>query len=232
MDVPTSEANEQIGNFMVSLELCDRNGDIVHAASRPAILGYRSSPVKFMQTMVRAVPLALGWMDERTQLDVRLMDSVYDRRFAPITVAKVMLSQPVQVYKARVVIVAEFSGLRYWMFYYRTPTAVVFVAIAVMWQLAFTVVAWSVLEAYTKSASQRRRIEGQNEVEASVRSVTPSPAVQRITETKAAADEKKLEDGVEIPELNVELVQDEPEGSGDGVGYEQMVPEASTRHDR
>ncbi|ORX70136.1 DUF1226-domain-containing protein [Linderina pennispora] len=216
LDVPTSEANEQLGNFMVTVELCDRSGTPVHTASRPAILPYRSSLVKVMQTAVRAVPLALGWMHEKTVLDVRLMEGMYDRRFAPITVARVALSRPVQVYKARIVIMAEFSGLRYWMFYWRTPTAVLFVALAVVWQLAFTAVAWSVLEAYTRSR------QGQREEVGGMRSLTPSPAAQRIAETKAEASRKG--EGVEIPELNVELVQDD--GPSSAVVEEQMVPEA------
>ncbi|KAI8324587.1 hypothetical protein GQ54DRAFT_238196, partial [Martensiomyces pterosporus] len=126
LDVPTSETNQMLGNFMVSLELCDRSGKPVHKSSRPSIAPYRSGLVKLMHTLVKAVPLALGISREETTLDIELVSGF----------------KPLQVYAARVVFIAEFTGLRYWMYYWRVPTATVFVSIAVMWQLAFAVVSW------------------------------------------------------------------------------------------
>ncbi|KAJ2553545.1 hypothetical protein EV175_002902 [Coemansia sp. RSA 1933] len=149
IDVPTSETNQQLGSFMVYLELQTRNGGVVKESARAAMVAYRSRMVRLLQTMVRAVPLALGLWRETDVVHVQLVDVLYDRHFSPITRAKVALSKPLQVYGARLVICAQFSGLRYWMYYWRLPTAIVFIGAAVAWQVLFTAGAWSVLESYT-----------------------------------------------------------------------------------
>ncbi|KAJ2480466.1 hypothetical protein IWW56_002410 [Coemansia sp. RSA 2131] len=153
LDVPTSDLNRDLGSFMVDLELRDRHAHAIHLSSRPSILPYESQLVRTMRTLVRSVPLALGLIDERTRLCVRLVDDVYDKHFSPVTSAWIALSKPVQVYSAKIIIRAQFSGLRYWMYYWRVPTALVFIVVAVAWQLVLTVVAWSVLEAYANRSN-------------------------------------------------------------------------------
>ncbi|KAI9503272.1 putative adipose-regulatory protein-domain-containing protein [Coemansia spiralis] len=155
LDVPSSVANQELGNFMVYLEFRTRSGRVVQQSARPAILPYRSYVVRLMQIAIRAVPLALGLSKESDVLRIELMDVLYDRRFSPITNAHIALSKPLQVYSARIVIRAQFSGLRYWMYYWRLPTATIFISAAVMWQLLFTAGAWSVLESYTGRAFRR-----------------------------------------------------------------------------
>ncbi|KAJ2841688.1 hypothetical protein IWW36_006174, partial [Coemansia brasiliensis] len=148
LDVPTSEANRQLGNFMVVLELQNRYGKVVHQSARPSILPYQSRAVQMLQTFVRAIPLALGVSRESTLLHVPLIDDVYDRHFSPITSARIVLTKPIQVYQAHITIRAQFSGLRYWMYYWKIPTALAFIVAGASWQLLLTAVAWSVLEPY------------------------------------------------------------------------------------
>ncbi|KAJ1735831.1 hypothetical protein LPJ61_000337 [Coemansia biformis] len=136
LDVPTSEANQQIGNFMVAIELCNRQGVPVHQSVRPSIVPHQSALVHLLRTAVRAVPLALGLSRESVRLHVPLIEAMYDKHFSPITNARISLSRPLQVYSAHITIRAQFSGLRYWMFYWRLPTAVAFVSAAIVWQLA------------------------------------------------------------------------------------------------
>ncbi|KAJ2295212.1 hypothetical protein IWW55_005523 [Coemansia sp. RSA 2706] len=164
LHVPASETNRALGVFMVELELRDRRGRAVHRSARAAMLPYRSAGVRALQTLVRAVPLALGLADESTWLHVPLLERAFDRHFTPITHAHVALSKPVQTYAASVTIRAQFSGLRYWMYYWRLPTALVFVAAAVAWQLVLAAVAWSVLESYARAraAPAAPRADGQH----------------------------------------------------------------------
>ncbi|KAJ2389373.1 hypothetical protein GGI23_005851 [Coemansia sp. RSA 2559] len=163
LDVPMSETNQQLGNFMVYLELQTRYGVVVSQSARPAIMPYRSRVVRLLQTAVRAVPLALGLSHETDVLHVELVDVLYDRHFSPITSARIALSKPLQVYSARLVICAQFSGLRYWMYYWRLPTAIVFIAAAVGWQMLFTAGAWSVLESYTSRAARRNELNAMSD---------------------------------------------------------------------
>ncbi|KAJ2159107.1 hypothetical protein GGF46_003262 [Coemansia sp. RSA 552] len=150
LDVPTSDANRQIGNFMVFLELCDRRARAVHRSARPSILPYQSLPVRLLATAVRAVPLALGLSREATRIHIPLLEEMYDAHFSPVTSARIALSQPLQVYSAQISIRAQFAGLRYWMYYWRLPTSLLFIASAVVCQLVFAAISWSVLESYAQ----------------------------------------------------------------------------------
>ncbi|KAJ2793084.1 hypothetical protein H4R20_006648, partial [Coemansia guatemalensis] len=114
LDVPTSEFNRDIGNFMVAIDLQNRQGESMYKSTRPSILPYQSLPVRLLNTAVRAVPLALGLTHESTRLQIPLLDSMYDRHLSPITTARISLSKPLQVYSAQIIICAQFSGLRYW----------------------------------------------------------------------------------------------------------------------
>ncbi|KAJ2628915.1 hypothetical protein H4R22_003619 [Coemansia sp. RSA 1290] len=155
LHVPTSETNRRMGNFMVILELQNRYGKAVHQSARPSILPYQSPAVQIMQTFVRAIPLALGISQESTHLHIPLIETVYDKHFSPITNACIVLTKPIEVYQAYITIRARFSGLRYWMYYWKIPTALAFIVAGASWQLLLTAVAWSVLEPYV---SRSRRL--------------------------------------------------------------------------
>ncbi|KAJ2780732.1 hypothetical protein H4R18_003283 [Coemansia javaensis] len=148
LDVPTSEANQQIGNFMVGLELYNRWGAVAYQSARPSIVPYRSRAVRLLSTAARAVPLVLGLTREAVRLHIPLIEVMYDHHFSPIASARITLSRPLQVYAAHIDIRAQFSGLRYWMYYWRLPTTVVFVSAAVVWQLLVAAVVWAALETY------------------------------------------------------------------------------------
>ncbi|KAJ2052649.1 hypothetical protein GGI08_004978 [Coemansia sp. S2] len=153
LHVPTSEYNEKLGNFMISLDMLDAKAGLVYHAARAAILPYRSTAVRHLRTAVRAIPLALGLLEETTVLRVELATDLYDRMYSPIVAARLALSQPLQVYSATLTVAARFDGLRYWMYYWRTPVASLFISIAAMWQIVLMGVAWSVLEAYTSRST-------------------------------------------------------------------------------
>ncbi|KAJ2080116.1 hypothetical protein H4R24_003321 [Coemansia sp. RSA 988] len=155
LEVPTSGFNRDIGNFMVALDLKNRLGKSMYKSARPSILPYQSLPIRLLNTAVRAVPLVLGLTHESTYLEIPLLDSMYDRHLSPITHAHISMSKPLQVYSAHITICAQFSGLRYWMYYFRISTGVVFIASAVGWQLFLASIAWSALESYI---SRSRRV--------------------------------------------------------------------------
>lgn len=164
LDMPTSPHNQEAGIFMVNLVMRSRQNTVLQEAARPSILPYQSQPVRWMQTMVKAVPLAVGWIREEATLKVPLLDDMYERHFEPITNARIWLSKPVEVYAARLIIEAKFQGLRYWMYYWRVPVGILFISAAVVWQIVLAAMAWSVLEAYvSKNTNTNTREVAKNE---------------------------------------------------------------------
>ncbi|KAJ2787257.1 hypothetical protein GGI15_000863 [Coemansia interrupta] len=181
--VPLSEENRGLGSFMVGIELCTAQGKVVQASWRPALLPYRSPVVRLARTLLKLPFLVVGLADETEELQVDLVDGLYDRHFSPVTHARVSLSKPLQTYAVEMLIRARFTGLRYWMYYWRVPTAVVFVAAGVVWQVVFTAVAWSVLETYAGRAKAGREgmvaVEGPKAPSASASASPVRSASQR-----------------------------------------------------
>ncbi|KAJ2853822.1 hypothetical protein J3B02_002960 [Coemansia erecta] len=125
----------------------------VHQSSHPAILCYRSGLIWHLHTLIQAPLVLLNWWQEDKSLYIDLINIMYDRHFLPTNFACILLSKLLQVYSASIVICAQFTGLHYWMYYWRLPTTLVFVSIAIVWQLVFTTIAWSVLESYVGKTS-------------------------------------------------------------------------------
>ncbi|KAJ2453987.1 hypothetical protein EV183_001827 [Coemansia sp. RSA 2336] len=175
LHVPTSETNRRMGNFMVVLQLQNRHGKVVHESARPSILPYQSLAVQIMQTLVRAVPLALGFTQESTLLHVPLIDTVYDKHFSPITSARIVLTKPIEVYQAYITIRARFTGLRYWMYYWKVPTALTFIVAGASWQLLLTAVAWSVLEPYVGRSRRLHDVQSASDTSLASRASSQLP---------------------------------------------------------
>ncbi|KAF9345204.1 Berardinelli-Seip congenital lipodystrophy 2 (seipin), partial [Mortierella sp. NVP85] len=146
LHVPTSEKNVAIGNFMVHVTLLRPDGDIIQISSRPAILTYQSLPLRLMRTAWRAVPLVLDWSREEQTLRVPLIERFVEDAANPVARAIVSISTPeLQVYRSTIHFDAHFHGLRYFMYYYKVSTAIVFMLVFIFWEIVFTVITWQVL---------------------------------------------------------------------------------------
>ncbi|KAG0348497.1 Berardinelli-Seip congenital lipodystrophy 2 (seipin) [Podila humilis] len=146
LHVPTSEQNVAIGNFMVVVTLLRADGKIIMSSSRPAILTYQSQPLRLMRTAWKAVPLVLDWSKEDQVLKVPLIENYVEDSANPVSRAYVEISHPdLQVYKSSIHIDAHFHGLRYFMYYWKVSTALVFMSVFIFWEIIFSVVTWQVL---------------------------------------------------------------------------------------
>ncbi|KFH62599.1 hypothetical protein MVEG_11991 [Podila verticillata NRRL 6337] len=144
--VPTSEQNVAIGNFMVAVTLLRADGKIIMTSSRPAILTYQSQPLRLMRTAWKAVPLVLDWSKEDQVLKVPMIENYVEDSANPVTRAYIEISHPdLQVYRSTIHIDAHFHGLRYFMYYWKVSTALVFMAVFIFWEIIFSVVTWQVL---------------------------------------------------------------------------------------
>ncbi|KAF9906488.1 Berardinelli-Seip congenital lipodystrophy 2 (seipin) [Lobosporangium transversale] len=162
LHVPTSEKNVAIGNFMVVVTLLRVDGTAIMTSSRPAILTYQSLPLKLMRTAWRAVPLVLEWSKEDQVLRVPLVENYVEDAVNPVARARVEISSPdLQVYKTTIHIDAHFHGLRYFMYYYKVSTALVFMAVFIFWEIIFSVITWQVLAGWFGSDSEALAIAHQ-----------------------------------------------------------------------
>eukprot|EP00730_Choanoeca_flexa_P000757 TRINITY_DN10324_c0_g2_i1.p1 TRINITY_DN10324_c0_g2~~TRINITY_DN10324_c0_g2_i1.p1 ORF type:complete len:506 (+),score=81.94 TRINITY_DN10324_c0_g2_i1:1757-3274(+) len=96
------------------------------AIARPAMLTYRSWPVRAIRTWLLLVPIALGVWTETETLRIPLFQDLVDHAEHPYLWARVELSHPgLQVSEARLVAKANMKGLSYWMYHWYMSSFVV-----------------------------------------------------------------------------------------------------------
>ena len=145
--VPESPHNLDLGSFMVNVTLHthgespSRLGPVLASSARPALLHYRSWLVRTAYRVAYLVPLALRLWDEAQEIVVPLLEGyVDDAPEGPLVGAALVLSQPLQVYEAKIFVVAQFSGLRYLMYHWFYSCYVLGVAFLVVYQFIFLLI--------------------------------------------------------------------------------------------
>ncbi|KAI8577729.1 hypothetical protein K450DRAFT_250554 [Umbelopsis ramanniana AG] len=143
MHVPSSEINFDVGNFMVRVDLKAADDKTVAFSSRPSILRYQSALHRTLAVFARALPLLLGLAKETQTLVVPMMEHFVEDQSHSVTKAIVSVSDSrLQVYSMQLHMVADFHGLRYYMYNHRIITAMVFITLFICIELSFATVAW------------------------------------------------------------------------------------------
>uniref|UniRef100_A0A1D1XGV5 Seipin n=1 Tax=Anthurium amnicola TaxID=1678845 RepID=A0A1D1XGV5_9ARAE len=142
LDVPSSDRNIALGNFMVGLELIAKN-ETVQFSSRPCILTYQSGLFRVIYTFWRLIPLVLGFTKEDQKLRIIMFENMIESVEKPITKALITISSSnLDVYSAQIRLDAHFRGLRYFMYYHQIPTAIIFIVMFLTWEILFSIIAW------------------------------------------------------------------------------------------
>ncbi|RUS15196.1 hypothetical protein BC937DRAFT_92771 [Endogone sp. FLAS-F59071] len=143
LDLPTSQRNLDVGNFMVSVWLQNAMNETVQYSSRPTMLKYQSPLTRVLYTLWRAIPLILDFSQESQRLKVTLIESFHEDEANPITKATISISDSrVQVYEAKLRLDADFRGIRYFMYYWRLTSAAFFISVFLFWEFLFGILAW------------------------------------------------------------------------------------------
>ncbi|KAK3832744.1 MAG: putative adipose-regulatory protein-domain-containing protein [Linnemannia elongata] len=147
--MPTSSSNVALGNFMVMVQLVGADGKVIVTSSRPAIITYESLLLRLIRTIWRAVPLVLRWTRESQTIRLPLIENFVESSSNPVTRALIEISNPgLQIYRTTLHIDAHFQGLRYFMYYYRISTALIFMTIFVFWEIIFCILTWQTISSW------------------------------------------------------------------------------------
>ncbi|KAF9549452.1 hypothetical protein EC957_003841 [Mortierella hygrophila] len=147
--MPTSSSNVALGNFMVMVQLVGADGNVIVTSSRTAIITYESLLLRLIRTIWRAVPLVLRWTRESQTIRLPLIENFVESSSNPVTRALIEISNPgLQIYRTTLHIDAHFQGLRYFMYYYRVSTALIFMSFFVFWEIVFGVLAWQTISSW------------------------------------------------------------------------------------
>ncbi|XP_033734095.1 seipin-like [Pecten maximus] len=125
IELPESPQNQNLGNFMVKLDLYNHAGKTITSVSRLAILHFRSMLLRIMDTFTFSPFLLFGWMEQRQSLSVEFFSKYQDDSYNPAIGAVIqVMSRKIDLYSTKLFIQAHFTGYRYILFHWPVFSAV------------------------------------------------------------------------------------------------------------
>lgn len=224
LHVPESHQNLDMGNFMITASLLNNMNKTISLSKRPGIVAYRTPLARSIRTIWNSVWLVLGFSMESQRVSLLALENhVEPYEFGSEKLEVVLSTSKLMIYEAFVAIHAQFTGLRYFMYYWFVTTAIVgtgvFMALGAIWATAGWWVVrtvWMKLE-MEREGNERRRVAGNHRVDTEVDSMTTPSEVEmnrrESEERERAVPEEETEDasnGVDIEE-SVDENDDEDE---------------------
>lgn len=118
LEMPESETNYKQGMFMLRLRLI-LQGRSLHDSSRPTTLRYKSRIIRTLSALFYSPFLITNYKNEMQTLQVQLIDNYiegYKYRFETLDIARLdVLARDIQIYSCRLHIIANLTGLKYFM---------------------------------------------------------------------------------------------------------------------
>lgn len=90
LTLPESDYNRRLGMFQISVELLSVRAHVLARSSRPCMLQFRSSPVRYAKTLVLGLPLLMGLSQEYQTLSVRVLEK-HEERVVPTASVRIYL---------------------------------------------------------------------------------------------------------------------------------------------
>ncbi|XP_060063712.1 seipin-like [Ylistrum balloti] len=113
IELPESPQNQNLGMFMVKLDLYNHAGKTVTSVSRFAILHFRSMLLRIMDTFFFCPFLLFGWMEQRQSLVVEFFSKYHDDSYNPAIGAVIqIMNKKIDLYSTKLFIQAHFTGYR------------------------------------------------------------------------------------------------------------------------
>ncbi|KAI9920874.1 hypothetical protein PsorP6_001209 [Peronosclerospora sorghi] len=146
LTVPESRMNADVGVFMVSTLLWEAENErrLAHSA-RPVTLHNMPSLVRWLRLGFWLVPYALGLTEPAQTIRVTAINGYMESSAYPLTHVDLEINTPkVQVYSAKLIVIAQLTGVRYLMYHWAVPTAVLFILNIVFLEALVLVILYAV----------------------------------------------------------------------------------------
>lgn len=143
LEMPESQANKDLGMFMVCAQLADKNGMTVSQACRSAMLHYRSALLTLLTTLTFYPMFVLGHIEEKQTLLLELYSNFEEDQNHPVTDVYIELqTRHVEYYSASIHIQAHLKGLRYLMFHWPLLSAALGICSNIFFIVFISSVSW------------------------------------------------------------------------------------------
>lgn len=142
LELPESPRNQELGMFMICIDMKDKESALKAHSCRSAMLRYRSPWLQKLKTIFLMPFFIMGWDEEKQVLDIEMFTNYVDSR-SPVTDIYVEIqSKVVEFYSVTVQIAAHFTGLRYLMFNFPVISALVGIGMNLSFLMFITFVIW------------------------------------------------------------------------------------------
>lgn len=142
LEMPETPRNQDLGMFMMCIDMKDKDNALKAHSCRSTMLRYRSPWLRKLKTIFLIPFYIMGWDEETQVLDVEMFSNYIDGR-SPVTDVYVEIqSKIVEFYSVTLQISAHFTGLRYIIFNFPIISAVVGITVNLMILMFITFVIW------------------------------------------------------------------------------------------
>lgn len=142
LELPETPRNQDLGMFMLCIDMKDKDNALKAHSCRSTMLRYRSPWLQKLKTIFLIPFYIMGWDEETQVLDIEMFTNYIDGR-SPVTDIYVEIqSKIVEFYSVTLQISAHFTGLRYIIFNFPIISAVVGIAVNLMMLMFITFVIW------------------------------------------------------------------------------------------
>ncbi|XP_052766332.1 seipin-like isoform X2 [Mya arenaria] len=129
LHVPESDSNRNIGMFMLVMKLYNKHGVVVKTSGRASTLHYKSELLRTLETLVFAPMFLFGYIEQKQFLHVELFPEYTDSAFNPSVGLTIEVeSFKVEIYQAVLRVFAQFSGIKYFLYYWPITSMVIGIA--------------------------------------------------------------------------------------------------------
>ncbi|XP_068641582.1 seipin-2-like [Aristolochia californica] len=70
--LPESDYNRRLGIFQIRVDVVSINGKVTGSSSHPCMLRFKSSPIRYMETLLKSGPLIAGYLSESQTVNLRM----------------------------------------------------------------------------------------------------------------------------------------------------------------
>jgi len=143
LELPESPINKRLGMFMTCADFRSNVGEVIATSCRSSMMRYRSPVIDILHTLLYSPLYLASATEEKQNLHIELFSN-YEENMSP-TVTDVYIeiqSRHIEVYSAKLSIIAEFTGLRYFMFNWPVLSAAIGVSSNLLFIAIVCIITW------------------------------------------------------------------------------------------
>ncbi|XP_064622458.1 seipin-like isoform X2 [Lineus longissimus] len=143
LEMPESPVNQMLGMFMVRLDFLTHFGRVVQSTNRAGVLHYKSPLLQTLDTLVYSPFLLFGSREQKQLINVELFNNYLEDAYKPSIGAYIEIqARRIEIYSSVLKIYANFTGLRYLMFYHPVLCAICGVSSNMVFLTAVALLSW------------------------------------------------------------------------------------------